>query len=96
MTGLTRVEEVLSMLRQPCDLRVLAERTGLPNGLLKGLLDQLLTRGYVASAEPGVGACSSGCGSCAMQNFCPSQEPAIGLSKPRVWRLTPLGEKQLK
>lgn len=94
------IVELLESLRKPCDLLVLAKRSGLSQPVLQGLLSQLKSRGWIATAEPGVGACNSGCGMCSMQNFCPSsqdsaEEPVSLLRKATVWRLTPLGEEQL-
>lgn len=95
------VGELLELLRQPCEVATLCERSRLSRPVLQGLLGQLKARGLVTTALPGVGACNSGCGMCSMQNFCPSsqdtgQEPQSLLRKPLVWRLTTLGEEQLK
>lgn len=92
--------DLLEVLRQPSGLEVLTQRLPLPGLALKGLLSQLETRGLVTTADPGVGACHSGCGSCSMQRFCPSgskdrEEPVNLLPKARIWRLTALGEAQL-
>lgn len=92
------LQEILALLRQPCDQRVLAQRTQLSPAVLQGLLTQLKARGWVTTATPGVGACQSGCGLCSMQNFCPSsqtQERAEEPPQSSVWRLTPLGAKQV-
>jgi hypothetical protein len=93
--------DLLEILRQPSGLDVLCQRIPMPVTALKGLLTQLEARGLVTGADPGVGACRSGCGSCSMESFCPSsqtaeQEPSALLRKPQVWRLTPLGEAQLE
>jgi hypothetical protein len=95
------VDDVLQLLRQPSDVEVLAQRVPLPAAVLRGLLAQLEARGLITAADPGVGACRSGCGSCSMESFCPSsqgpgQEPSPLLRKPQIWRLTSRGESQLK
>lgn len=96
--GLLR--DLLEVLRQPSGLELLAQRLPLPQLALRGLLSQLEARGLITTADPGQGACRSGCGSCSMQRFCPSgqpneEEPVNLLPKARIWRLTPLGEAQL-
>jgi hypothetical protein len=95
------LSELLRVLRQPCSLEVIRQRTTVPLPALKGLLLQLEARGLVTTADPGIGACRSGCSSCSMESFCPSsqtveQEPLGLLRKPQVWRLTTLGEAQLE
>lgn len=102
MTGAQGVlADLLRVLRQPSSLDVLRQRLTLPLPALTGLLVQLEARGLITAADPGVGACRSGCSSCSMESFCPSsrtveQEPVGLLRKPQVWRLTPLGEAQLE
>lgn len=92
------LKEVLALLRQPCDQRILAQRTQLPPAVLQALLTQLKAREWITTATPGIGACQSGCGICSMKNFCPSSQTQEQPDPPSssVWRLTPLGAQQLE
>ncbi|MFA5505556.1 MAG: hypothetical protein WC314_10610 [Vulcanimicrobiota bacterium] len=90
--------QVLRAFENPSSVSLVAQRLGWSERLLQGVLRQLQARGLVAAAEPGFGECISGCGACAMQNFCPSstppgQDPDPVSSKPPIWRLTTLGEQ---
>lgn len=93
--------QVLDAFHNPSTSSTVAERLGRSERLIDGLLLQLESRGLVVPAEPGLGACSSGCGFCSMQSFCPKseadgQDPAPVSIKPRVWRLTALGQRTVE
>jgi hypothetical protein len=96
------LKTVLKIFRTPSSSSSAAERVGLPKPVVDGLLTQLYARGMVVPADPGVGACRSGCGLCSMQNFCPQSDrdsekvPPSSLINPKVWRLTPLGEQSVR
>lgn len=95
------LRNILKLFRNPVSTNVAAQRFGWPQSAVDGLVKQLEARGMLTEAEPGIGACSSGCGMCSLQNFCPkpkesnSEEPSQELTKAKVWRLTPLGEQSV-
>lgn len=89
---------LLQVLRKPTRVAVVAERFQCSSKALEGLLRQLQARGLVSLAEPGVGACQSGCQRCSLKTFCSTStdEPKEFqplLNPGDVWRITPLGEK---
>lgn len=90
--------QVLAAFQNPSTASTVAERLGRSERIVYGLLRQLEARGLVVPAEPGLGECSSGCGFCSMQSFCPKsetegQDTAPVSNKPKVWRLTTLGHR---
>lgn len=91
------LQDVLQVFAHPTTTAQASDRFGCTKQVLDGFIAQLKARGLVTLAEPGLGACSTGCGSCSMQNFCPSSdtEPAAVSDSAIVWRLTKLGLETL-
>ena len=98
---LSDLQQVLEAFKTPSTSAVVAQRLGWSERLVEGLLRQLEARGLVIPAEPGWGECSTGCGFCSMQSFCPKsdeeeeQDPDPVSQNPPVWRLTSVGQSTI-
>lgn len=82
--------KLLRELSKPSKVGELAGRLGEDREFLLSFLSVLEARGYVGRAFDHSPTCSTGCGGCAMANFCPAQGSRRDVE---VWRLTEKGRR---
>lgn len=87
------IDRMMTLLAQPRTVKELARELSTDTAAVEGFLALLAAREYVGKAYDNSPTCGTGCGSCSMQNLCPTK----GSEAPfmPVWRLTAKGQAAL-